>query len=423
MRILLWSDSADASALLDHLRSEGHDVRMYIDKPSYKISYKGILPIVDDYKDGLKKDDLIIFDMVKHGSIADKLRDEGYHVTSGGEYNDQIELDRSKGLFLMRRAGMDVGEVVEFPNLQGALEYAKKTKKIMVIKPKGNVYTEFTFVPSSKETLIEYLTYITENNIVDNNTEVVLQEKFDGVEISSEIWFSMGKPIWSMANHTFEEKKMMNDNLGQGIGCASSVCFRATDMWLMNKIFTSKLLRILEEKKYCGPLDANCIIVNKEPKGLEWTARFGYSAIYALMELFEGDMGDFLLFTAGGPPSSGRLGPGFSYSVRVSIPPYPIHYKDHKIQEELYASKKGLPLGVIPNHEHTWLLDITRNKKGEYEVAGCDCVIMEVTSKGSTIEAAKDKVSEHLKKLTLPDRQYRTDGYKRAIKSYSELFG
>ena len=199
-----------------------------------------------------------------------------------------------------------------------------------------------------------FLNHIMERKLMPLDTEVILQEFFDGVELSTEVWLSKGKVIPGLTNHTIEAKKFMNGDTGPAIGCASSLVWRTTiDSPMVEKLFTGKLLRTLEREEYTGPLDINSIVMEEAimPYGLEFTARLGYSAIYALAELLQEDLGSLLSSVAiGGRPKS--LGEGFGYAVRVSVPPYPFEHPDDKLKHKVFKQLEGLPVGVMPDGEH-----------------------------------------------------------------------
>jgi len=421
MKFLLWSLHGDALGLADKLQAGGHKVQVYIDHEEFRDQYTGILSKVKAYEDGLSPDTIVLFDMVENGELAEDLRDK-YPVFGASKFQDKLELDRSFGLRTMRRVGINVGETHEFHTLEECRKALKELKGRWVLKPLGNEDTSFTYVSPSKDHMTMYLEYLLDQKQLPARTPCLLQEAFEGPEISTEMWFSKGRPIPPLSTHTFERKKMMNDDLGPSIGCASSIVFKAQDTRILNKLFTPRLLRILEENQYSGPLDINSIIVNGEPRGLEFTARLGYNAIYAFLELLEGDPATLFEAVANGRIPKAKLNDNFAYCVRVSIPPYPLHVADKEAKAKIYEESAGIPVGVIPDFEHCWLLDVQRDKNYDLVTAGSDGVVMEVSDKGKTIEEARDKVDKHLKKLTLANRQYRTDGWELPTKYYKRLF-
>ena len=54
------------------------------------------------------------------------------------------------------------------------------------------------------------------------------------------------------------------------------------------------IMILLEKKKYTGPLDINGIVSKGRFYGLEFSARFGFNALYALLPLLREDFGDIL---------------------------------------------------------------------------------------------------------------------------------
>ena len=76
------------------LSKEGHLVKVYIKAKEDADVYNGFVEKVDSgrsYKDWA---DIIIFDDVEFGEIADKLRKNGKLIIGGSVYTDKLEMDR-----------------------------------------------------------------------------------------------------------------------------------------------------------------------------------------------------------------------------------------------------------------------------------------------------------------------------------------
>ena len=86
----------------------------FLKDPEGKNLYRGILPRVDNWRDGLTKDAVILVDMVGFGKEADKLRSEGFKVYGGSEIADNLELDRTFGLDVASNAGIEIPESQDF---------------------------------------------------------------------------------------------------------------------------------------------------------------------------------------------------------------------------------------------------------------------------------------------------------------------
>ena len=76
------------------IKKEGHEVRMYIKEKSDADVYSGFIDKVEKWEDSVDWADIIIFDDVEFGIIAERLRKKGKLIIGGTEYTDQLEMDR-----------------------------------------------------------------------------------------------------------------------------------------------------------------------------------------------------------------------------------------------------------------------------------------------------------------------------------------
>jgi len=77
MKFRLFSVSGDALALALRIADEGNSIDFWIKSVKARASYKNILPQITDWRRGLKKDTICLFDMVRLGSIAEQLKKAG----------------------------------------------------------------------------------------------------------------------------------------------------------------------------------------------------------------------------------------------------------------------------------------------------------------------------------------------------------
>jgi phosphoribosylamine-glycine ligase len=269
-----------------------------------------------------------------------------------------------------------------------------------VFKPCGELPPDTTYVSMSPNNE-DMLYHLDKLEKLSKGSEFILQEKVSGIEVSTECLYYRGKPILP-CNSTFEEKKMLNGNLGPSVGCAGSVvviwegpCF------IYDQVF-KPLERMLASNDYTGPLDWNCIFdpLSNKLFVLEGTPRFGYDAIQNLCELmtlpvsqvfYSWGMGELETI----PLNSNLL----SLAVRVTIP-FEIGAKD--APEEEY-------IGGYEGADGFWFSDVKMNSEGKLVTAGWDGNIVTVVSTAPTVRECQAKVYAKLDKLILGSKQYRTD--------------
>jgi len=404
MRFIFVSEQGDSLFLANHIQKAGHDVVMWIINSDAKKIGDGIVPKTDKLDSVLKdKDDtVVVFDMVGQGALADRLRKKGFPVVGGGVINDRLELDRNFGVEVMRAAGIATPKGKSFTSFEAARSYVKANEKAMVFKPSGNLPTQFTHVADSQEEMLEMLSFFEKTLPRNPHLEFLIQNKINGVELSHEAWFNGDEFIFPV-NSTIERKRFLNDDLGPNIGCAHSL------VWLWDderpKIFRMTLERmkpVLRRHNYIGPLDINTIVneEDRRPYGLEWTARFGYSALQALLQLFDGDFGGFLNDLATGTASEFPSSSGFFGSaLRVSVPPYP-----HDSPDDF----AGLPILNFDDTKHA-LSDVFRTGDGDYRVAGYDGVISEAIGVARSVKNSIKQSLNNAFGLQVPNAQFRTD--------------
>ena len=90
------------------IKKEGHEVKAFIKSEEDKDVYDGILDKVGNWEDHIDWADMIVFDDIGFGEVADKLRKQGKLVIGGSVYTDKLEEDRKFGQDEMKKAGMNI---------------------------------------------------------------------------------------------------------------------------------------------------------------------------------------------------------------------------------------------------------------------------------------------------------------------------
>lgn len=367
-------------------------------------------------KPDFSKYDLILFDLTGKPKLAEEasLAVNG-RVIGDGNFNSEIEDDRLVGIEIMEECGINVPAWEAFNDLGDAKRFIRKTKKRYVFKPFGgqDQDTASTYVSDDAEDLLAYLDKLGASS---KGVEFILQEVVQGTEISTEAWFN-GEEFF-LINSTLEEKKFMNDNKGPNTGCSGNL------VWVYDEINPPLIFReglgkmkdFLQQYKYKGMIDLNTIVSDREIYGLEWTPRFGYDATATLFSLLNSSVGDFLLAIAAGGRPTYEIGAGFAAGIRLSIPPYP--------SEIMGKHPEQIPIaGLEPDDilSNFYLYDCCIDKNYELVTAGINGFICVVIDRGDTLEAAFSKVDERIKRIKIPNIQYRTDIEKRVKERYKIL--
>jgi phosphoribosylamine-glycine ligase len=412
MRVLIHSREGDSSGLAWQMQKEGASVDLFVKDKSMRRTMEGIIPHVETLEEGLKnKPDFIIFDLNGDGKTADDLRKDGWKVINGSALADRMEFDRAWGVKLCQQVGIKTPKTTEFDNVDAAMAFVKENNKPYAIKMDNNSGGESaSYVAKDAEDMTDYLAQQKESGKI-NGDKFIVQEVVKGAEISTEMWFCDGAPLWP-ANGTLEDKHFLAGGLGQRTGCEVSVVYHyaGAHSKIVDRTIR-KLFPLLKYARWTGCVDVNAIISedDHEPYFLEWTPRIGYSAIYAYAAILALPVSEYFDRLRRGPftiPFKALWGS----SLKLSIPPYPTAIEPDKASEETY----GLAQGVRVNGKYgpDFLpIDVMKGKKTEFASAGTTCIIGECLGRGATLSEAWRASQKVFKTVEVPNAQGRyTDG-------------
>lgn len=413
MRFRLISKSGDGIGLAFRIKQEGHDIDFYLKDEHGEHLYDGVLSRVANWQKCIDKDMVLIFDMCSLGKEADALRKAGYKVFGASEIADDLELKRGFGLDVASDNGIEIPESYDFQDYEKAKEQLEKEDGEdtgWVFKPEHNKDGVQTFVSTSTDQMLAMLDYYATK--WTDGVDFILQKVQEGIEVSSEAWYVDGVYVPNSYNNTWETKRDRNDDIGAMTGCQSStVKFNACPI-LYDELFV-KLAPWIKLHKYTGPLDINCIIDYQGiPRMLEFTARMGYSAIYAFCEILDIPISEFIATIAEGKIPKIKPYNEWAGALRLSMPPYPAC--DEAPEAE------GVPLLGFDDYDHIWPLDVMM-KGGKLFCSGFDSIIAEVTGCHPHPSIMWDEIYDRASMLEIPKCQYRTDCYENAIERINSL--
>jgi len=168
-----------------------------------------------------------------------------------------------------------------------------------------------------------------------------------------------------------------------------------------------------------GMIDLNTILTEDKAYGLEWTPRFGYLADSTIAAMYGSDYAGLLQKTASGQIPEIKWAAPFGLSVTLSIPPYPTEIRLPKAKDVMI---EGIDPENLEQLTSTYLYDVMLSKDKKHLITsgnyGYICAPIGI---GDTIEEANTKCEAAIKKIQIPNMQYRTDTYKSTMKRYNEL--
>src|SRR5215469_73979 len=390
---------------------EGNDVRYSIAAPEAQTVGDGLIEKATSFTSSVQWSDIVIFD-----SNVEMLPDEAERVkfsrpTLGtGKLAQKLEDDRLFGIKFAKEGGLEVPNVKEFKGpraWQQAREFlsGRPKNEAWVWKPNGEAPVA-TYVASDLDEMYRMMRYW--KSLYDIGGEqpwFVLTPKIEGQEISTEAWFN-GREFFCH-NQTLERNRFFDHDHGEKTGCCGNVVFLTGP----DRLFETLLYPLTGQLagKYIGPIDVNAIIEEESniPVFLEFTPRFGYDAVFALMELVE-DFGSFLYAIATGQrPTVAPPKKDFAGAVRMHIPPYP---EPPEGDDDTRAI--GVPIfGWDPDKQsrHIHPIEVRLDIDGEPETSGPDGYVMVASDLGDTVEDAMRAAYKQVEDVKIPNVRYRGD--------------
>ncbi|MEM2976748.1 MAG: hypothetical protein QXW06_03730 [Thermoplasmata archaeon] len=124
------------------ISKEGHLVKYCILDKAEKDIADGFVDKVDNWEEYVDWADVVVFDDIGFGEVADKLRAQGKPVIGGTPYTDRLEDDRNFGQDEMKAAGISILPHWDFTSFDDALKFLKENPGRYVIKPSGKAQNE-----------------------------------------------------------------------------------------------------------------------------------------------------------------------------------------------------------------------------------------------------------------------------------------
>lgn len=390
------------------LKKEGHEVKAYIKLKTDADVYNGFIEKIDNWEAYKDWADVIIFDDVEFGEVADKLRRGGKLVIGGSKYTDELEMDRDFGQTEMKKYGVNILPQWQFTDYEEAIQFIKNNPDRYVFKPSGNT-------PSAGKSLLfigqeedgkDLLELIEQNKKIWAKKAPVFQlQKFiSGVEIAVGAFFN-GHDFILPINVNFEHKRIFPGDIGPLSGEMGTLMYWSEPNNLF-KMTLEKMKPVLVESGYIGYVDINCIVNGRGIYPLEFTTRFGYPTISIQLEGITMPTGEWLYKLASGENFELKTKKGFQVGVRIMVPTLFVKSTE-KETIELYHD---LPiLFKKPDNLEGIHIEDVKLEDGAWRIAGQSGVLMVVTGSGTTVGEARHQVYNRIKNVMVQDMFYRTD--------------
>ena len=396
---------ACAGDLAHKLQQEGCSIRWFVQSKSDRSLYDGFLEKTEEWESHKEWADLIVFDDVGFGSLADRLRKEGKTVVGASAYTDRLELDRDFGAQEMRAAGLTIPDSWEFDSFDEAMRFVEKTPARYVVKPSGKAQNDkvLSFVgreEDGKDVVAILGRY--KKGWGSKVKHLQVQKFVSGVEVAVGGYFN-GQEFVLPVCINFEHKRLFAGEIGPSTGEMGTAM-----MWTgPNRLYRETIERMkprLAESGYSGYFDINCIANARGIYALEMTPRFGYPTVSIQMEGVTSPWSEFLYALAQKKPYALKTQKGFQVGVVIALPPWPFSDLDtfRKFSED------AVVIFTKPSMEGVHLGDV-KLEEGDWKITGHDGYALVITGSGPTMEDARREAYNRVKTIIIPNMFYRTD--------------
>lgn len=391
------------------LTQEHHEVKFFIQSQTEKDVGDGFVEKVSSWEDLLPWADVVVFDDIGFGRVADRLRSEGKKVVGGSSYTDRLENEREFGQRELAKAGISILPSWNFSDFDEAIRFVQGNRGRYVIKPSGRAQNEkeLLFVGQEEDgnDIIDVLTHYKKS--WSNKIRIFQIQKYaSGVEVGVGAFFN-GRDFALPINVNFEHKRLFPGDIGPSTGEMGT-----SMMWVeKNRIFAltlEKMKQNLQQSGYVGYIDINCMADSNGIYPLEFTSRFGYPTISIQMEGVTSEWGRFLYHLASGEAAKLETKKGFQVGVVIAVPPFPFNddktFKKYSEDAAVLFKKRdmdGVHLGEVKKDESDW------------RIAGRSGYCLVITGSGNTTEEARTQAYERVANVMIPNMFYRTDIGKR----------
>lgn len=220
MKFLFVSPEALSLDLAYTILQEGNEVKFCVQSPTEKDVGDGFVEKVDAWEPHVDWADVIVFDDIGFGKIADKLRAEGKKVVGGSSYTDRLENEREFGQQELEKAGVSVLPSWNFSDFEEAVKFVQEHPGRYVIKPSGKAQNEkellFVGQEADGNDVINVLAHYKKR--WSNKIRIFQLQKYSsGVEVAVGAFFN-GKEFAHPINTNFEHKRLFPDNIGPSTG-------------------------------------------------------------------------------------------------------------------------------------------------------------------------------------------------------------
>lgn len=341
--------------------------------------------------------------------LVDELEKIGVKSFGPNKIAAQLEGSKIFAKNLMKKYQIPTANFEIFDNPNDAKIYLKTQNFPIVIKADGLAAGKGVIIAKNFEESLQAVDEM--KNFGESGKKILIEEFMNGEEASI-LAFTDGKKIIPMISAQDHKKIFDNDEGLNTGGMGSYAPAPVISEKILQKVeekILKKIMYALNEEKinYRGCLYAGLMIVDDEPKIVEFNARFGDPETQAILPLLESDLLEIMVACAEENLENKKIfwSKDFAICVVLASGGYPKNYKKNLPIEGI---KKAESLGAKIFHAGTKEVD------GKILTNGGRVLGVTVTEKN--IRSAIEKVYKCVSEIKFEDMHFRKDIAAKALK-------
>lgn len=336
--------------------------------------------------------------------IVDSFQSQGLNIFGVNKSSARLEASKDFSKKFMERHGISTARYIDFEDFEDAQEGIKDFDYPLVIKADGLCAGKGVVICEDKESAHMTLKNILQEKCFgDEGSKIVVEEFLEGVETSLLCFVSGGEVIPMESAKDF--KKIYEDDKGPntgGVGCLSPSPL--IDEKIMEKVKEDILIKIekglhVDKLDFTGILFIGLMIVQGEPKVLEFNVRFGDPETQVLMPRLNSDIVEI-----------------FQKTIEGSLQPDDLKWKKEKCLTVIACSegypetyKTGFKISGMDRLDKGLILFHNGTKKIDKDLYTSGGRVLSITALGDTFHKARDKVYGNINKIDFKGIHYRKD--------------
>ncbi len=336
--------------------------------------------------------------------IVDRFQEKGLRIFGPDKKSARLEGSKSYAKEFMKKYDIPTAKYQSYESYKDACQDLNSFSYPLVIKADGLCAGKGVEIVDTKEEALKILEEIlVDKKFGEQGNRVVIEEYLDGIEMSL-LCFVTDNRIIPMESAK-DYKKIYDGDLGPntgGVGAFSPSPLLTKD--LEKRIKEEVLDRIedglnKENLNYKGILYVGLMIVQGNPKVLEFNVRFGDPETEVLIPRLESDIVELFEKTIGSSlkPSDIKWSQQSCMTVVLTSEGYPGEFE------------KGFEISIKDKLEKDIILfhNGTEYKKDKLLTAGGR--VLSVTALANSLEEARDKIYANIDNISFKGMNFRTD--------------